>query len=191
MNKEFVVLVPARSGSQRILNKNSRDFANSSLIEIKLKQSMRIFKGKAKIIFNTDSNLYLEKYFALYDEGILRPRKYATSEVPMNEFMNILLKSKILKHNLFKSVSPLLKDQSIEELLKIYKETGSKGITTVTEHKEYLWIDNNPINYDPNYHPRSQDLPPFQTLNFAASILKIDEMKKNKKLSFLDPTSIN
>ena len=189
MDKKFVVLVPARSGSQRILNKNFRDFADSSLIEIKLKQALRIFKGKAKIIFNTDSKLYLEKYANLYDEGVLRPRKYATSEVPMNDVYEYFAEN--LKN--FESIiylnptSPLLKDKSIKELFKIYKETGSKGITTVTEYKEYLWINKSPINYDPKHHPRSQDLPAFQTLNFAASILKIDEMKKNRNIILPKP----
>ena len=39
MQKQFVVLIPARSGSQRISNKNDKNFANSSLLEIKIKQA--------------------------------------------------------------------------------------------------------------------------------------------------------
>jgi hypothetical protein len=36
--KEVTALVPCRAGSERVPNKNTRQFANSSLIQIKLKQ---------------------------------------------------------------------------------------------------------------------------------------------------------
>ena len=78
--------------------------------------------------------------------------------------------------------SPLLRDSSLKSIFEIYLNSSNKSITTVTVHQEYLWINNKPINYNPNCHPRSQDLPRFYTLNFAVSILKIKEMKERRNI---------
>ena len=78
--------------------------------------------------------------------------------------------------------SPLLKDSSLNSIFEKYIHSGFKPITTVTMHQEYLWMNDKPINYKPICHPRSQDLPPFYTLNFAASILRVEEMKKRKNI---------
>ena len=75
MSKSFVVLIPARCGSQRISDKNIKNFANSSLLEIKLNQAKRVLGQQADIVLNTDSEEYLKKYDSLYDKGILRPKK--------------------------------------------------------------------------------------------------------------------
>ena len=184
MQKQFVVLIPARSGSQRISNKNDKNFANSSLLEIKIKQAKRILGDKAKIILNTDSEEYLKKYNNLYDEGILRPNIFATSSIPMNNVYEYFANSLHSYENIIylNPTSPLLKDSSLNLIFEKYIQSGFKPITTVTMHQEYLWMNDKPINYDPSNHPRSQDLPPFYTLNFAASILKVAEMKKRKNI---------
>tara|TARA_Y100001970_G_C14256939_1_gene876248 strand:+ start:4064 stop:4738 length:675 start_codon:yes stop_codon:yes gene_type:complete len=175
---KYVILVPARSGSQRIINKNIRQFSGSSLLEIKLKQAKRVFKD-IDLILNTDSKKYLELYDGLYDIGVLRPKEYATSDIPMNDvyeyFANSLNQYQTVIY--LNPTSPLIKDMSLIKILEMYENLREEAITTVTKHYEYLWINNKPINYDPSHHPKSQNLPPFYTLNFAASILKINEMK--------------
>ena len=60
-------------------------------------------------------------------------------------------------------------------------------LTSVTAHKEYLYINNKPINHDPSKHPRSQDLEKFYTLNFAMSVLKTEDMKTHANI--IIPTS--
>ena len=54
-------------------------------MEIKLLQAKRVLGNEAKVILNTDSEEYLKKYSSLYDIGILRPKNYGSSEIPMNE----------------------------------------------------------------------------------------------------------
>lgn len=190
MKEKFVVLIPARGGSQRIPNKNVKKFAHSSLLEIKLLQAKRVLGNEAKVILNTDSEEYLKKYSSLYDIGILRPKNYGSSEIPMNEVYEYFADS--LKNYEFiiylNPTSPLLKDSSLKSIFEIYLSSGNKSITTVTSHQEYLWMNNKPLNYSPDYHPRSQDLPPFYTLNFAASILKIQEMKQIRNIITKSPS---
>ena len=41
-DKKIIALVPCRSGSERIKNKNTKRFSNSSLFEIKIKQLINV-----------------------------------------------------------------------------------------------------------------------------------------------------
>ncbi len=189
MSKSFVILVPARCGSQRISDKNIKNFANSSLLEIKLTQAKRVLGHQADVVFNTDSEQYLKKYDGLYDEGVLRPKSYGSSEIPMNDVYEYFADTLKKYENIIylNPTSPLLKDNSLKSIFEIYVSSGFKSITTITMHQEYLWLNNKPINYNPDYHPRSQDLPKFHTLNFAVSILKVKEMKKRRNIITKNP----
>ena len=74
----YLILIPARKNSKRIKNKNLRKFKGYSLIDIVLKESLKL-KVKKKIILSSDSNKILaksklEKYKQI--EFIKRPSFY-------------------------------------------------------------------------------------------------------------------
>ena len=52
----------------------------------------------------------------------------------------------------------------------------------VTEVKEFLYLKDKPINFDPTRAPNSQDLPDMVKLNFAINILSTKLMHKKKSL---------
>ena len=56
------------------------------------------------------------------------------------------------------------------------------SLATVNLVKEYMWLNGKAINYDPNNHPRSQDLPNIYSLNFAACILPRETMIKRRNI---------
>ena len=78
------ILIPARSGSQRIEDKNVRNFGGSCLLEIKLLQAKRV-APHLPVILNTNSESYIRSYGHLADVCVQRPEMYATSNVPMND----------------------------------------------------------------------------------------------------------
>ena len=79
--------------------------------------------------------------------------------------------------------SPLIKDETIQECIDIYKNNQSyDSVVTTNIIKEYMWLNGKAINYDPKNHPRSQDLPDIYALNFAANILPRELMIKNKNI---------
>ena len=179
MLKDFCFLVPARKSSQRVKEKNIRLFSNSSLVEIKLKQIKRVFPN-SYLVFDSDSKEYIEKVSHLCDKANLRPAKYGESSIPMNKVYKYFAESlSNFSHIAYcNATSPLLSDISMRNIYKEYVNSRFNPITTVTNHQEYLWINGKPQNYDPNHHPRSQDLPYFQTLNFAMSILPVKKMEE-------------
>ena len=179
MLSDICFLVPARKSSQRVKEKNIRPFCNSSLIEIKLLQIKKVFPN-SYLVFDSDSKEYIDKVSHLCDRCTLRPEKFGKSSIPMNQVYKYFAESlSDFNHIAYcNATSPLISDMSMKQVYEEYVNSRCHPITTVTKHQEYLWIDGKPQNYDPHNHPRSQDLPFFETLNFAMSILPIKVMKQ-------------
>ena len=56
------------------------------------------------------------------------------------------------------------------------------SFNTVSEVKEFLFMKNKPINFNPKKSPNSQNLPDIVKLNFAINILLTEQMFKTKTL---------
>jgi len=80
--------------------------------------------------------------------------------------------------------SPLLKTSTLETSIEIYKklEKNYSSLASVEHLMKYIWFKNKAINYDPNNHPRSQDLAKYYSLNFAINILPRQTMIETKSI---------
>lgn len=175
-------LVPVRKGSQRVVNKNIKAFAGSSLLEIKINQLKRV-KGIDEICVNSDCEKMLEIASNLGATPILRDPYYASNNVPMNEVWKNMAQSMECEDIMYVNVTnPLVLDQTYEDICDIWKNLDSKYDSISTTHilKEYIWFRGRALNYDPSSHPRSQDLPEYLGLNFAVSVIP-KEILINKK----------
>lgn len=174
MNKKITAMIAVRSGSKRVPDKNVRAFAGTSLLDIKVKQLSRssLFD---EIIVSSDCEKMLDIAGAYHGvTSIKRPSHLATDDVPMNDVYKYLGSLASNDHVCFTHVtSPLLRDVSLEGCVKEYlsMDDGFDSLATVTKLKEYIWHDGTAVNYDPNNHPRSQDLPNYCALNFAVNII--------------------
>jgi len=177
-------LIPARSGSVRVKNKNIAPFAGSSLLEIKIKQMLRIPELDG-VVVNSNSDEMLEIARRLGAETVKRDDYYASSSVSINEVcVNIAqnFDADIIVYT--NATNPLVKDESISTAIAKYYEIADKHDSLNSAHavKEFMWLNNNPVNYDPDNMPRSQDLPDILALNFAFNILPRDVMLKNRRI---------
>ena len=76
-------------------NKNIRPFAGTSLLEIKIKQMLRI-KGLDGVVVNSDSDEMLDIANSLGVETFKRDSYYATSTVSINEVYKNIAENKII-----------------------------------------------------------------------------------------------
>lgn len=75
--------------------------------------------------------------------------------------------------------NPCISDATVKECIQKYFEVeklGYDSLNTVDDVKEFLWRDNQPLNYSPSNTPRSQDLLGIVKLNFAVNIIHKDRM---------------
>ena len=182
----LVAVIPVRKGSQRVINKNFRPFAGENLLIKKIK-ILKEVKFLEKIIINTDSNDAIDiakKYGVDYWR---REDYYASNECLNSDFWQNVAETTDSKYLLFANcTSPLIKLETYQNTINIFKERVIKGefdsLNSVTDLKEFIFLENKPINFNLNSTPNSQNLPETVILNFAINILSTENMFKNKSL---------
>lgn len=176
-------LVAVRSGSVRVQNKNLRPFAGSSLLEVKLTQLKRI-KGLDGIIVNSNDDEMLDIAKRMGCETVKRDPYYASNEVSMSDVYKNMAENCDCDVIAYINVTnPLLKDETIENCIEKYKNmTDYDSLNSAHLVKEFMFLDNQPVNYDLKKQPRSQDLPDYYALNFAINIISKEKMIKCKNV---------
>lgn len=177
-------LVAVRSGSQRVVNKNIRPFAGSSLLEIKLNQLKRI-PNIDGIVVNSNDDKMLEIASNMGCEVVKRDEYYASNQVSMSEvYRNMAenVNADVIAY--INATNPLLNDKTIVQAIENYKKNISQYDSLNSAHliKEFLFKENLPINYDLRHQPRSQDLPDISALNFAINIISREKMIECKNV---------
>ena len=177
-------LVAVRSGSQRVVNKNIRPFAGSSLLEIKLNQLKRI-PNIDGIVVNSNDDKMLEIASNMGCEVVKRDEYYASNQVSMSEvYRNMAenVNADVIAY--INATNPLLNDRTIVQAIENYKKNISQYDSLNSAHliKEFLFKENLPINYDLRHQPRSQDLPDISVLNSAINIISREKMIECKNV---------
>ena len=154
--KKIVAVVPIRKGSQRVKNKNLREFGDKNLLIHKI-NLLKQLSDINEIIINTNSDFWQNIAENTNSEYIM--------------FTNCT--SPLIKLNTYKDIITKFKN---------FSENDFDSINTVTVIKEFLFKDNQPINFKINETPNSQDLPEIVKLNFAVNILNTKKMFNRKSL---------
>lgn len=183
---QIKALVAARSGSVRVVNKNMKPFAGSTLLGLKLEQLKRI-PNLDGIILNSNDDEMIDLARSMGCETVKRDPYYASNSVSMSEvYKNMAEQCECDVIAYINCTNPLIKDQTIVEAIEVYKQLIRQGqydsLNSAHLIKEFLFRDNLPINYDLQHQPRSQDLPDIAALNFAISIISRERMIENKNV---------
>jgi CMP-N-acetylneuraminic acid synthetase len=176
-------LVAVRSGSIRVQNKNIRPFANSNLLELKLKQLKRL-SNLDGIVVNSNDDKMLKIGEELGCETVKRDELYASNTVSMSDVYKNMAENfsgDIVAY--INVTNPLINDKTLFEIIETYKKLDNfDSVNTAHYIKEFLFMDNKPINYDLKNQPRSQDLPDILALNFACNLISREKMIANKNV---------
>jgi CMP-N-acetylneuraminic acid synthetase len=184
MKKKIKALIPVRAGSVRVVNKNIKPFCGTNLLALKIEQMLRI-KEIDEVCVSSESQEMLDIAKDLGATPIRRDAKFASNECSPNDVWEHIADNIDCEYILYTAVTnPLVKDDSYRNCIEKYFSLDENvySLNTVTSVKEFLWMGNSPVNYDPNNQPKSQDLPEVFHLNFAINILRRDLMKKHKSI---------
>ena len=182
--KNLVAVVTVRKGSVRVKNKNFKPFAKKNILIHKIEVLKKV-KGLDDIIINTDSIQAIKIAKQLKVSYFEREKYFASSECSNSEFWSNVAKHTNSKYIMFTHcTNPLVKEKTYNEFIKIFKKNKSKfdSFNSVTDVKEFLFLKNQPINFNPSKTPNSQNLPDIFKLNFAINILLTKQMYKTKTL---------
>lgn len=191
---QIKALIPVRSGSVRVANKNIRPFAGSSLLEIKIKQMKRIqamglIDG---VVVNSNCDEMLDIAKRLGAECVKRDERFAKSESKINEVYVDIAKHFDAEIMLYANcTNPMLEDKNVIESLEFYfARKNEDSLNSCHLVKEFMWKllpKKETLNYDLYKMPRSQDLPDIVALNFAINIVPTHQMIEQKSIVGKNP----
>lgn len=182
-NKKITkALIPVRAGSERVRNKNIREFCGSTLLEIKIRQMQRIPELDG-VVVNSDSDEMLDIARMCGAQCVKREEKYALSSTLANDFYENAAANFDADVMVFANcTNPCISDETISKAIRMFSSAefsmaGYDSLNTAHFVKDFLWLDGVAMNYNPDRQPRSQDLPDVLALNFAVNIIPTIHMR--------------
>lgn len=179
---KITAVIAVRKNSERVKNKNIKPFNDTSLLENKIKTLLRV-KNLDDIIVSSDCKKMLSLANSLGIKTHIRDDYYASNECPGSKNLKYLAQEIESDYILYTPVtSPLVKAETYEWIINKFKSFGDEfdSIVTINYIKDFLWLNDKPLNYNPLNCPRSQDLKSIFKLNFGACLLSRETMIKNK-----------
>jgi CMP-N-acetylneuraminic acid synthetase len=183
------VFLPMRKGSQRVKNKNIRDFSGvvGGLTYIKLSQLLEV-KEITTIIVSTDDEKVKEIAKSFNSNKIViddRPSNLASSNTSTDDLIkyvpSIINKGAVLWTHV---TSPFIDSSAYSQAIKCYFNNlnNNDSLMSVTEIQKFIWNESGPITYDSNKEkwPRTQTLSPLYEINSGIFLADI-EIYKNQQ----------
>ena len=191
----YLAIIPARSGSKGLVNKNIKKINDKTLIEITAENAEKCSKIDA-IFFSSDSIEYISIYKNLnlskdITDGYIRDSDLSSDTSTTYEYIcdcvNYLKSREIIIKNfiILQVTSPLRQCHHLNEAIDIYESTKSESLVSVCEsfnhpYNSFFVNDNcGDFNIEPAVikykFGRRQEYPKSISLNGAIYIKKKDE----------------
>jgi len=175
----ITAVVPTRSGSERVKSKNTRPFAEKSLLEYKLITLLKLKENGyiQDIVVNSDcdeSKRISEQYNVRF---IQRDEYLASSDAPITDYWKEVLTNVETEHSMLcQCTSPLISYETYVKSIEMYRGKSLLGTELV---KDYLWRGDESVNYNWPDHPKSQELSnDFWKINFGIVIISSEELSQ-------------
>ncbi len=171
MNLSILSIIPARSGSKGIIDKNIQLIGGKPLVVHSIIHSLKS-KLVNRIVVSTDDDIISKISLDNGAEVIKRPKNISGdkshTDLALKHVLNILLKKEAYQPNLvvlLQATSPIRKPWQIDGAIKkLMSENADTCFSACSEHFTGRWeINHNgyakPINYKINKRPMRQDYP--------------------------------
>lgn len=185
---EIVAFLPMRKGSQRIKNKNIKDFANvkGGLTFIKISQLLKSTKID-KIIVSTNDDEVRNIALSFKSSKIIlddRPEELSGSNTSTDDLIKYI--PKIIRNGVVlwtHVTSPFITEKMYDEMIDRYLDCLSQNkndsLMSVTKIQKFIWNKKEPVSYDKlkEKWPRTQTIKPLYEVNSGAFIADIGVYK--------------
>lgn len=179
--QKVTALVPMKGHSERVLNKNLRDFSGEPLF-FRILQTLEKAENVESVYINTDSEEIASKAKENFDVSIIwRPKDLVGDFVSMNKIIEYDLSQIYADHFIqTHATNPLLTPLAVDNAVKQYFDNLGKydSLFSVTKLQVRLYDkDLMPINHNPQELLRTQDLTPLYEENSNFYIFSKDSFK--------------
>jgi CMP-N-acetylneuraminic acid synthetase len=180
MDDSVTALVPMKAHSERVPNKNVREFNGRPLFHWIL-ATLDAASTVDKVLLNTDSERIASEASEEFDvETVDRPSDLRGDFVSMNEIILHDVEHTQDHHFLqTHCTNPLLRPETIDGAVEAFFDHESHdSLFTVTPLQTRLWDgDCEPINHRRDELQRTQDLPPVYEENSNLYVFNVDSVR--------------
>ena len=180
-------LLPMKGNSERVKNKNMKDFDGIPLYHVIIK-SLLASKYIENVVINTDSDIISKNAKKVFGDKVIiinRPKSIQGDFVSMNDIINYDLQQLEGEHFLqTHSTNPLLRTETIDNAIEKYFDSLEKydSIFGVTKVQTRFYDKNaQPINHNPKELLRTQDLEPLFEENSNFYIFSKESFENSNK----------
>ena len=173
MSKKVIAIIPARSGSKSIRNKNIMKFLNKPLIAWSIEQSLKS-KLIDEVYLSTDSKKYanIARIYGLKNI-IMRPKNISSDTSPDIEFILHAIKQikndyEFIAH--LRPTTPLRDIKMIDKIIAYFKKNHKKYSSLRTVHEE-------PETSYKSFEIKKKQLKPLKNLK-----LNIDQLNSPRQV---------
>jgi N-acylneuraminate cytidylyltransferase len=185
----LITLVPMKGHSERVPNKNLREFNGRPLCHWIL-NTLSHTPAIDEVVVNTDSERIAEEAQTFEVTILTRPDRLRGDHVSMNE---------IILHDVDQTdgdlylqthcTNPLLCSETISEAVSTFEEHDCDSLFSVTPLQTRLWDENGePINHRRDELKRTQDLPPIYEENSNIYLFTPESVRRRKNRIGDNPT---
>jgi len=177
-------LIPARSGSKGVVDKNTRDLGGRPMIAWTI-ETARAIALEAPVVVNSDDEKILDICEGLGADVYKRPDYLATDTATMKDVV-----ADYIKHAedcdcvvLLYPCCPFRTIDSLSKAIQLYNARGARSLMTVTPHKGRpfggIHICDNKFSYDEHAEAfyRKQDTPSLYFANGSIFIFEASELE--------------
>lgn len=176
--------LPCRKGSQRIPDKNVKEFAGvkGGLLKIKLDQLCKCKDINSIIVSSNDSRVL--EFASLYDEDRMlideRPDYLGSNTTTTDELINYV--PSLIKEGdvLWTHVtSPFISEHDYQMIINAYfdaKNNGYDSLMTVLRIQGFIWDESGSVNYNRDHlkWPMTQNIKPLYEVDSGVFLSSID-----------------
>ena len=179
----ITAFLPCRKGSQRIPNKNIKNFAGieGGLLKIKIDQLLQCKKVDRIVVSSNDTRV-LDYANILKNEKLIidhRPDHLGSSDTTTDSLISYVANLVDTGHILWTHVtSPFMNSHDYDNLISTYFESLDKeydSLMTVLKLQGFIWDKNGPISYTRNElkWPMTQNIEPLYEIDSGAFISSV------------------
>ena len=198
-SKGVTFVVPVRKGSQRLRNKNTRNFGSfsegrmDSLLSWKINQLLAVAPSD-QILVSTNSEEAVSVARHLGVRVHIRDESLCTSDAPFDKVILDAASNVDSLHVAWApATSPFLGPVTLRAIIDFYLENKNScwanGLIAASNEASYFLISGAPVNFPiGSGHLQTQDLVNLQRFDWAFALRKTEDIRRNSYMFSDSPT---
>lgn len=178
-----VALIPIKLGSKRVPGKNTKPFFDGTPLMSFIQQTCLDAKNIDEVYVYCSDDAVIP-YVLPGVRYLKRPEYLDGDSINANDFIREFMKS--VDADIYvnaHTTSPFAKHETIEELVDKVASGEYDSAFCAEPIRTFMWENGEPVNFDPDHFPRTQDLPMIYGETSIAYVFTKDSfIKYNRRL---------